>query len=54
VTLDPYPFGVDELGVSIPVRVLAGTRFGDDEAYRSALRAAPVGELSWTLSRPRH
>jgi hypothetical protein len=53
VTLHPYPFAIDELGVSVPVRSLAATTFEDDEAYRSALRAAPVERLSWTLSRPR-
>ncbi|MEA2535255.1 MAG: hypothetical protein QOJ93_3066 [Actinomycetota bacterium] len=53
VTLHPYPFDVDEFGVSVPVRSLAATTFEDDEAYRSALRAAPVETLSWTLSRPR-
>jgi hypothetical protein len=53
VTLNPYPFDVDELGVSVPVRSLPATAFEDDEAYRSALRAAPVETLSWTLSRPR-
>jgi hypothetical protein len=53
VSLDPYPFDIDELGVSVPVRTLAATSFDDDEAYRSALRAAPVRTLSWTLSRPR-
>jgi hypothetical protein len=53
VTLHPYPFDVDELGVSVPVRILAATTFDDDEAYRSALRAAPAGTLSWTLTRPR-
>jgi Protein of unknown function (DUF3891) len=53
VTLHPHPFGIDELGVSVPVRSLAATTFEDDGAYRSALRAAPVETLSWTLSRPR-
>jgi hypothetical protein len=54
VTLHPYPFDIDELGVSVPVRSLAATTFEDDEAYRSALRAAPVESLSWTLSLPRY
>jgi hypothetical protein len=53
VRLDPHPFEVDELGVSVPVRILAATTFDDDDAYRSALLAAPVQTLSWTLSRPR-
>jgi hypothetical protein len=51
--LDPHPFDVDELGVSVPVRILAAMTFDGDEEYRSALRAAPVRTLSWTLSRPR-
>ncbi|MCW3035271.1 MAG: hypothetical protein JWM17_583 [Actinobacteria bacterium] len=53
VALYPYPFDVEELGVSVPLRSLPATAFEDDEAYRSALRAAPVETLSWTLSRPR-
>jgi hypothetical protein len=53
VRLDPHPFDVDELGVSVPVRILVATTFDDDETYRSALRAAPVRTLSWTLSPPR-
>jgi hypothetical protein len=51
--LDPHPFDVDEVGVSVPVRILAATTFDDDEEYQSALRAAPVRTLSWTLSRLR-
>jgi hypothetical protein len=54
VTLDPYPFDVDELAATVAVRMLAATTFDDDEAYRSALAAAPFRELSWTLSRPGH
>ena len=53
VTLDPYLFEIDGLAVSVPVRVLAKTTFGDDETYRSALAVAPVEELTWRLSRPR-
>jgi hypothetical protein len=53
VTLHPYPFDIDDLGVSVPVRRLAATTFENDEAYRSALLAGPVETLSWTLSRPR-
>ena len=51
--LDPFPFEADELTVTVAGRVLAATTFDDDEAYRSALAAAPVRELNWTLSRPR-
>jgi hypothetical protein len=53
VSLDPYPFGVDELVVSVPARGLGVTNFKDDEDYRAALAAAPFEELSFRLSRPR-
>jgi hypothetical protein len=53
VTLDPYPFALDELAVSVSVRALAATTFESGKAYRSALGAAPIEERSFTLSRPR-
>jgi len=53
VILDPYPFDVGELTVTVAARELAATTFDNDEAYRSALAGAPVRELTWTLIRPR-
>jgi hypothetical protein len=54
VILDPYPFEPGELAVTVAARVLGATSFDGDEAYRAALAAAPVRELNWTLSSPRH
>ena len=54
VILDPYPFDARELTATVAARVLPATTFDDGEAYRSALAAAPVRELNWTLARPPH
>lgn len=53
VTLEPYPFEIDQLTVAVPARVLPATAFDGDDAYRAALAWAPVEELAFTLSRPR-
>jgi len=64
VVLDPYPFGPakhtgpegstgnEALDVAVEARLLPATTFDSDQAYRSALAAAPVEELRFTLTPP--
>jgi hypothetical protein len=49
--LSPWPLAADEVTVGVDARVLPAARFSDVEAYRSALRTAPVERLQFTLVR---
>lgn len=51
LVLSPWPLAADEATVGVDARVLPTTRFPDVGAYRSALRAAPVEHLEFTLVR---
>ena len=49
-TLDPWPFAAPGVAVGCEARRVGGP-FGDDEALRAALAAAPWVPLRWVLSR---
>jgi Protein of unknown function (DUF3891) len=51
LVLSPWPLAVDEATVGVDARVLPTTRFRDVEAYRTALRTAPVEHLKFHLVR---
>ncbi len=48
-TLDPWPFDTEAVGLVCEARVLPAAGFPDDETLRSALRAAPLRELRFSL-----
>ena len=50
VLLDPYPFTVEPLEASVVARALPAQTFESNEAYRSALAAAPAERLTFTLA----
>jgi hypothetical protein len=49
--VSPYPFDADELNVETPCRTVAGKTFANDEAFRAAYSAAPVGRLKVKIVR---
>ncbi|MDQ6835967.1 MAG: DUF3891 family protein [Actinomycetota bacterium] len=49
VTLDPYPFDVDELEVGFPIRRLPDERYASEGAAAAALRRAPTDQRRATL-----
>jgi hypothetical protein len=51
--VDPWPFGVERVDVSVPYRRVPGTSFPDEEAFRAVFRDADV-ELLQVVVRPAH
>ena len=49
VTVNPWPFREDTFVVSVEASALAQLQFKDDDELATALRAAPVETLHWTL-----
>ncbi len=50
VTVDPWPYAVPSFEVSVHGRVLSRHHFAGHEEYRSALAAAPLRELRWSVN----
>lgn len=50
ITLDPWPYGVDDFHVHIHGRVLTQTRFEDEHAYHGALADAPIMSMRWHVA----
>jgi hypothetical protein len=44
----PWPFAVDRLDLSVPVRRVTDTPYADDDALRAAISAAPWQTLQLT------
>ena len=51
VQVQPWPFAAPEIEVSVEASVLTRLQFKDDAELATALRAAPVETLRWTLVR---
>ncbi|MDB5235391.1 MAG: hypothetical protein JWR44_2384, partial [Hymenobacter sp.] len=49
VLVEPWPFALPEIDVSVEASVLTQLQFRDDAELAAALRAAPVETLRWTL-----
>ncbi|RYY18752.1 MAG: DUF3891 family protein [Cytophagaceae bacterium] len=49
VVVQPWPFALPTLRVSVEARQLSQLQFGDDAELAQALRRAPVETLSWEL-----
>jgi hypothetical protein len=49
VALDPYPFDIRPLQITVPAKRLAQARFPDQDAFRKAYFQAPVELLTFTL-----
>ena len=49
VRVQPWPFAVEEVELSIEASVLTQLWFRDDAELAAALRAAPIETLRWTL-----
>jgi hypothetical protein len=49
VAIDPYPFDVRPLRITVPAKRLAQQRFPDQDAFRKAYFQAPVELLTFTL-----
>ncbi|MGH2541863.1 MAG: DUF3891 family protein [Ardenticatenaceae bacterium] len=47
VTLEPWPFGVEQFSVSVEARRLAQRTFESDEALREAIVSAPIIVRRW-------
>ena len=43
----PWPFGVDQVEVSLPVRYVENRRYSSDQEFQAAYHAAPVEMVSW-------
>lgn len=51
LVLSPWPLATDKAVVDVDAHLLPSTHFPDVEAYRKALRTAPVEHLEFTLVR---
>ncbi|HXF34642.1 MAG TPA: hypothetical protein VN603_08725 [Candidatus Acidoferrales bacterium] len=49
VALDPYPFDVEALRVSLPARRLPQSKFENQDAFRKASFQAPLELLEYEL-----
>jgi hypothetical protein len=52
VELDPYPFDVDQLHVTVPARVIPDRQYSDSDDARSALDEARSETIECTFVRP--
>jgi hypothetical protein len=49
ITIEPYPLSVDSLRLETPARRLTARPFPTDKEFQSALSAAPIETLAWTI-----
>jgi hypothetical protein len=49
ISIEPYPLSIDSLRLEAPGRRLTVRPFPNDKELQTALRAAPIETLAWTI-----